>query len=236
MSKLIWDQTGKRYYGTGVSKTVLFPQESDGTYEDGAAWSGVTSISLNPDGAEPNELYADNIKYAVLRSAETLGFSIEAYTYPNEWSQCDGSYELEGTKGVYIGQQPRKAFGLCFRTEIGSDTMTDANAGYKLYLIWNATASPSDSQFDTINDSPDAGTMSWECTTTAVSLNGYKPVCSIMLDTTRMDSTALEHLAVLEDYIYGKDADTQAQIQATDPTMPTPAQVVSIMTTGQLPN
>lgn len=234
MSKLIWDQTGKRYYGTGVSKTVLFPQKSDGSYDDGAAWSGVTSINLNPDGAEANELYADNIKYAVLRSAETLGFTIEAYTYPDEWSRCDGSYEPEGVKGVYIGQQPRQAFGLCFRSEIGSDTMTDANAGYKLYLIWNATASPSDYDFETINDSPDAQTMSWECTTTAVSLDGYKPVCSIMLDTTRMDTTTREHLAVLEDYIYGKDADAQNQIEATAAAMPTPAQVIEIMKNGTL--
>lgn len=232
MSKLVWDQTGKRYYGTGVSKTVLFPQKTDGTYDTGAAWSGVTSIALKPDGAEPKELYADNIKYAVLRSAETLGFTIEAYTFPDEWAKCDGSYEPQGANGVFIQQQPRQAFGLCFRSEIGSDTMTDANAGYKLYLIWNATASPSDNTFETINDSPDAETMSWECSTTAVSLDGYKPLCSMMLDTTRMDATAKANLAVLEARLYGTDADAETSTEGTAPSMPTPAQVISIMTTG----
>lgn len=242
MSKLIWDQTGKRFYETGVSKTVLFPQKADGTYDDGVAWSGITNITLSPDGAEANELYADNIKYAVLRSAETLGMTIEGYTYPDEWARCDGSYTPEGAKGVFIGQQPRQAFGICFRSEIGSDTMTDANAGYKLHLVWNATASPSDRAYDTINDSPDAQTMSWECDTTAVSLNGYKPVCSIELDTTRMDETTLGYLAKLEEYLYGTDAvegDSEANppVEASEGTaakLLTPDQVIKVMTTGSL--
>lgn len=242
MSKLVWDQTGKKFYETGVSKTVLFPQKADGSYDDGVAWSGVTNITLSPDGAEPNELYADNIKYAVLRSAETLGMTIEAYTYPDEWARCDGSYTPEGVKGVFIGQQPRQAFGICFRSEIGSDTMTDANAGYKLHIVWNATASPSDRAYDTINDSPDAQTMSWECDTTAVNINltGYKPVCSIELDTTRMDATTLANLAKLEEYLYGTDAveaDPENQIEASEGTaarLLTPDQVVNVMKTGEL--
>jgi len=232
MSKLIWDQTGKRFYETGVSKTVLYPQNTDGTYANGVAWSGVTNISLSPDGAEPNELYADNIKYAVLRSAETLGFTIEAYTFPDEWSRCDGSYSPEGVKGVYIGQQPRQAFGICFRSEVGSDTMTDANAGYKLHLIWNATASPSDRSYDTINDSPDAETMSWECDTTSVAVTGYKSTCSMEIDTTRMTSTELDHLEVLESLLYGTDGEGSSE--GTTARMLTPDQVIKVMTDGSL--
>ena len=231
MSKLTWDVTGTRYYETGVSKVVLFPQNTDGTYASGVAWSGVTNITLSPDGAEPNELYADNIKYAVLRSAETLGLSIEAYTYPEEWAACDGQATPADTAGVYIGQQPRKAFGLCFRTEIGSDTATDANAGYKLHIVWNASASPSERAYDTINDSPDAQTMSWDCTTTAVNLSSsYKPVCSIELDSTKMSTTTAGYLTTLEGILYGTDG--EGNNSGTSSTLLTPAQVVSVMTTG----
>lgn len=229
MSKLTWDSTGTRYYETGVSKGVLFVQKDDGTYDDGVAWNGLISVSENPDGAEPNDLYADNIKYASLRSAETFGATIEAYTYPEEFAACDGSYTPTGATGVYIGQQPRKAFGFCYRTEVGNDTMSESDDGYKLHIIYNATASPSEKSYETINDSPDAITFSWDVTTTPVALTtaGIKPTATIVIDSTKLDNTAKGYLTTLEGVLYGGTS--------TDPTLPTPDQVISYMTTGALP-
>ena len=224
MSKLIWDATGQRFYETGVSKGVLFVQKSDGTYEKGVAWNGLTSVSENPDGAEPNDLYADNIKYASLISAETFGATIEAYTYPEEFAVCDGSYSPSGAVGVYIGQQPRRAFGFCYRTEVGNDTMTDTDDGYKLHIIYNATASPSDKSYETINDSPDAITLSWEITTTPIEtgIDGVKPTATITIDTTKLSEGGKENLKKLEETLYGNDT--------KEPSLPTPKEVIEQMT------
>ena len=219
MSTLIWDATGQRYYETGVNHGVLYVQKSDGTYNDGVAWNGLTGVTESPDGAEPNDIYADNIKYASIRSAETFGGTIEAFTYPDEFAECDGSYTV--VPGVYIGQQSRKPFGFCYRTEVGNDTQSEEDDGYKLHIIYNATASPSEKSYETINDSPDAITFSWEITTTPVPVAGRKPTSLITIDTTKLDTTGKANLKTLEDMLYGSD---NAQ-----PTLPTPDQVVSIM-------
>lgn len=230
MSKLVWDATGSRFYETGVSKGVLYVQKNDlehlGEYENGVAWNGLTSVSENPDGADPNDLYADNIKYASLISAETFGATIEAYTYPEEFAVCDGSYTPSGASGVYVGQQPRRSFGFCYRTEVGNDTITDADDGYKLHIIYNATAQPSDRSYESINDSPDAIQFSWEVTTTpvVVGIDGIKPTSTIVIDTTKLTAQGKTNLAILEDVLYGT-ANTQ-------PSLPSPKDVISYITTG----
>jgi hypothetical protein len=228
MSAIKWDVAGKRYFETGVSKGVLYPQKTDGTYDTGVAWDGLISVSESPDGAEPNDLYADNIKYASLRSAETFGATIEAYTFPDEFYKCDGSYMA--VPGVYIGQQSRQPFGFCYRTEVGSDTLAfDSDDGYKLHIIYNATVSPSDRSYETVNDSPDAITLSWEMTTTPVDVSGKKPTSTIVIDTTKLDAKGKTNLATLEAKLYGTDADSDAGTQATEPELPTPDQVITIM-------
>lgn len=231
MAKIVWDATGERFYETGVSKGVLYVQKRDGTYENGVAWNGLTSVSENPDGAEPNDLRADNIKYATLISAETFGATIEAYTFPEEFSICDGSYTPSGAAGVYVGQQPRRPFGFCYRTEIGNDTSASADAGYKLHIIYNATASPSDKGYETINDSPDAITFSWEVTTTPVDvgIEGVKPTATIVIDSTKLGNDIKDNLTILEGILYGTDGNS-----ATEPTLPTPAQVINVIKTGSL--
>lgn len=198
MAALIWDKTGERYFETGVDHGVLYPQKADGTYDDGVVWNGLTAVTESPDGAEPNDLYADNIKYASLRSAETFGATIEAYTYPEEFAECDGSAAM--STGVYIGQQTRKPFGFSYRTLVGNDTATDTDDGYKLHIIYNATASPSEKNYETVNDSPDAITMSWEIDTTPVPVTGKKPTATITIDSTKCDATKLK---ALEDILYG---------------------------------
>lgn len=223
MAKLVWDKAGEHFFETGVSKGVLYVQKSDGTYNKGVVWNGLTSVSESPDGAEPNDLWADNIKYATLRSAETFGGTIEAYTYPDEFAQCDGSYVP--VAGVYVGQQTRRAFGFCFRTEVGSDTMNfDGDEGYKLHIIYNATASPSEKSYETVNDSPDAITLSWEITTTPVNVTGQKPTSTITIDTTKLDTEGKAALAKLEAKLYG---DTEG-----DATLPTPDEVLKFFVTG----
>ena len=217
MSKIVWDATGEHFYEAGVNHGVLYVQKSDGTSDSGVAWNGLTAVTESPDGAEPTDLWADNIKYATLRSAETFGGTIEAYTFPAEFNECDGT--AVPTEGVYIGQQARTPFGLCYRTEIGSDTYAaDSDAAYKLHLIYNATASPSEKNYETINDSPDAITLSWEFDTTPVPVNGYKPMSTIVIDSRYADSTKL---ATLMGLLYGGDN--------TEPTLPDPATVISTM-------
>ena len=216
MSKLVWDQTGERNIEAGVSEVALFPME-DGVYGDGVAWSGVTAINENPSGADVTDLYADNIKYASLRSAEKFGFTIEAYQYPEEWAECDGS--AEAAPGVYLGQQNRKAFGLVYKTQIGDDTHPSLDKGYKLHIIYNSTASPSSRGYATINENPDAITFSWEANSTPEKVEGYKATSSIVIDSTKCDSTKLK---ALEKYIYG-DANTNAA-------MPTPEKVITDLT------
>ena len=215
MSKLEWDKKTERLYETGVKQGVLYVQKADGTYDNGVAWNGLTAVTENPSGAESNPLYADDIKYIDLRSAEEFGATIEAYTYPDEFAACDGSATV--TPGVTIGQQVRKPFGLCYRTTLGNDSEFNDH-GYKLHIIYNATASPSEKGYQTINDNPEAITFSWEITTTPVAVTGYKPTASITIDSTKVDATKLK---TLEDMLYGT---AQAE-----PTLPTPDAVISTL-------
>lgn len=196
---LVWDNTGERLYEAGVSKTVLYTQAIGGTYPKGVAWNGVSSITDKPSGAEASPLYADDIKYLNLRSVEEYAATIEAYTYPDEFAECDGSAEI--AKGVTIGQQKRKTFGLSYRTAIGNDT-DDVSHGYKLHLIYGATASPTEKQHNSLNDSPDVNPFSWDVSTTPVSVAGYNPTASIEIDSTKADPTKLK---ALEDILYGSD-------------------------------
>lgn len=221
MSKLTWDNIGERLYETGVDRGVVYPQ-ADGAYPAGAAWNGLISVSLTPSGAEPTPLYANNHKYLNLMSVEELGMSIEAYTYPEEFAECDGSKAI--ATGVRIGQQKRKLFGFCFRTMIGNDT-DGTSLGYKLHLVYGCLASPSEQASTTINDSPEAKTMSWECTTTPVEVEGFDPTASIEIDSTKVDAEAL---AALEDILYGTNA-TGGQGTGTTARLPLPAEVVSII-------
>ena len=222
MSKLVWDQTGEHYYETGVKQGVLYPQAAGGTYPKGVAWNGLTAVTESPSGAEATALYADDIKYLNLISAEEFGATIEAYTYPDEFAQCDGSATL--ATGVSIGQQSRKAFGLCYRTTLGNDV--DGNDfGYKLHIIYNALAAPSEKAYATINDSPEAITFSWEVTTTPVNVPGFKPTASITIDSTKADKSKL---ASLEEILYGKDAPSNGG-EGTDPRLPLPDEIATLM-------
>lgn len=218
MSKLVWDKTGERLYETGVKQGVLYPQAAGGTYPKGVAWNGLTNITETPSGAEATALYADDIKYLNLISTEELGGTIEAYTYPDEFAECDGSAAL--TAGVYIGQQNRKTFGLCYRTTLGNDV--DSNAyGYKLHLVYGALAAPSEKAYSTINDSPEAITFSWEFSTTPVNVAGFKPTANIVIDSTKVDA---EKLAALEKILYG-DIEAEARL-------PLPDEVAQVMATA----
>lgn len=216
MAKLVWDAIGERFYELGTRKGVLYPCENDGTYPKGVAWNGLTAVTESPSGAEPNDLYADDIKYASLRSAETFGCTIEAYTYPDEFAACDGSAEV--ADGVTIGQQKRKMFGFSYVSQVGNDTIQDLDDGYKLHLIYGAMASPSDKSYATINDSPDAITFSWEITTVPINVEGYKPTATIVIDSLKADKTKL---AALEDILYGTES--------AEPRLPLPDEVITLM-------
>ena len=223
--KLEWDKSGERYLEYGTQKGVLYPQTTGNTYGTGVVWNGLTAVTESPDGAEPNDLYADDIKYASLRSAETFGGTIEAYTYPEEFAICDGT--AAPVTGVYLGQQKRAPFGFSYVTQVGNDTATDTDDGYKLHLWYNCTASPSERSYETVNDSPDAITFSWEITTTPVPVEGYKPVSTITIDSTKLDTEGKTHLALLESKLYGTNGTGGAD--GTEPTLPTPATVIGIM-------
>lgn len=207
MSKLVWDKTGERLYETGVSKGVLYPQTS-GSYPKGVAWNGLTAVTESPSGAEATPLYADNIKYLNLVSAEEFGATIEAYMYPDEFAACNGESELAA--GVSIGQQARTPFGLSYQTKIGNDI--DTEAGYKIHIIYGALAAPSEKAYATVNDSPEAITFSWEVTTTPVEVTGLKPTASLVIDSTKVDATKL---AELEKVLYG-DEETEARLPLPD--------------------
>lgn len=215
MSKLVWDQTGERLYETGVKHGVLYVQDSSGTYPKGVAWNGLTTVTESPSGAEATPLYADDIKYLNLMSTEELGGTIEAYTYPDEFAECDGSAAL--ATGVYIGQQPRKTFGMAYTTTLGNDVESNAY-GYKLHLIYGALAAPSEKAYATINDSPEAITFSWEFSTTPVNVEGFKPTANIVIDSTKVKA---EKLAALEKILYG-DTDVEARL-------PLPDEVATVM-------
>lgn len=209
MPKLVWDQTGERFYETGVKQGVLYPQATGGTYPLGVAWNGLTAVTEKPSGAEPTPIYADDIKYLNLVSAEEFGATIEAYTYPDEFAQCDGSAKI--ATGVMIGQQSRKVFGLSYKTTLGNDA--DGNDyGYKLHIIYGALAAPSEKGYATINDSPEAITFSWEVTTTPVSVTGFKPTASITIDSTKVEAAKL---AALEAILYG-GTETEARLPLPD--------------------
>lgn len=225
MSKLVWDKTGEHFYETGVDHGVLYPQATGGTYPKGVAWNGLMTVTESPSGAEPTPLYADNIKYLNLLSVEEFAATIEAYTYPDEFAECDGSKAL--VDGVTIGQQKRKAFGMCYRTALGNDV--DGNShGYKLHIIYGAMAAPSEKAYATINDSPEAITFSWELSTTPVSVTGAQPTASLTIDSTKVDPTKL---AALELILYGKDPTTKEGTDGVDPRLPLPDEIKTLMTT-----
>ena len=198
MAKLEWDKTGERFVENGVSKGVLYPQSADGTYPKGVAWNGLTAVNESPDGADPNDLYADNIKYGSLRGA------------------CDGSAAL--ADGVYIGQQKRQAFGFCWRTEVSNDTAGETDDGYKIHIAYGSTATPSDKNWETINDSPDAQEFEWECDTNPVPVTGHKPTATLVIDSRKVDSAKLTKI---ENALYGTD-DTEAHL-------PLPDDIIKIM-------
>lgn len=212
-----WDETGEKLYETGVDHGVLYPMGQSG-YGNGVAWNGLTTVTETPSGAEATKLYADNIKYLEIRSAEEFGGTIEAYTYPDEWAECDGSAAL--ATGVYAGQQPRKVFGLCYRTVLGNDVDLDKH-GYKLHIVYGCTASPSERSYATINDSPEAITFSWEFSSVPVNVTGHKPVSCITIDSTKVDATKL---AALESILYGTGGSTTVAAR-----LPLPAEIVSTL-------
>ena len=212
--KLVWDAVGERRFEAGVDRGVLFVMDTNG-YGNGVAWNGLTGVSVSPEGADATDLWADNLKYATMRSAETVGATIEAYTYPDAWNECDGSAAV--ATGVYLHQQNRKTFGFCWRTMIGDDTHTDLSKGYKLHFLYGCTASPSETSYETINDSPDAMTFSWEIDTTPLTVEGFKPTAYLSIDSTEVDASKL---AALEKIIYG-DGETEARL-------PLPAEIITM--------
>ena len=217
MSKIVWDAIGEHTFETGVRNGVLYLKDAEGAYSNGVAWNGLTSVSESPEGAEPTDLYANDIKYLTLMSAENFKATIEAYTYPVEFEECDGSATI--AKGVVIGQQSRKPFGLCYRTAIGNDT--DGNEhGYKLHIVYGCQASPSEKQYSTINDSPEAITFSWEVSTTPVNVTGKKPTATLIIDSTKTDKAKL---TALEAILYGSEQ--------TEPRLPLPDEIATLMTT-----
>lgn len=215
MPRITWDATGAKLFEAGVDHGVLYPVAEGGTYPQGVAWNGLITVSESPEGGDENAFYADNIKYGVLRGTEDFGGSIEAYTYPDEWEACDGSATL--VTGATLSQQTRKAFGLCYRTLIGND-VDGLEHGYKLHLVYGATASPSEKSRETVNDSPDAQSMSWDFTTVPVNVTGFKPTSHVIIDSVRCDA---EKLAALEDVLYGS---TEAEAR-----LPLPDEVKTIL-------
>ena len=224
MAKLVWDKSSERLYETGVKNGVLYVQGTGGTYPKGVAWNGLTAVTESPSGAEPTPLYADDIKYLNLLSTEEFGATIEAYTYPDEFAECDGSKSL--ATGVYIGQQARKTFGMCYKTTLGNDTEGNDH-GYKLHIIYGALAAPSEKAYETINDSPEAITFSWEISTTPVNVNGSKPTATIVIDSTKANP---EKLAALEVILFGADA-PNGEGTGTDPRLPLPDEIATLMAT-----
>lgn len=215
MARLVWDQISEHFYETGVDRCVMYPQSSAGTYPKGYAWNGFSKVSESPSGAEATAIYANNKKYLNLISVEEYGGTLEAYTYPDEFAECDGSKKV--AEGLYAGQQTRKAFGLCYRTILGNDTERD-EYGYKLHIVYNALVSPSSKEHSTVNDSPEAVNMSWEFKSTAVEVEGMRPVCTLEIDSTKTDPVKL---AALEAVLYGSEN--------ADASLPLPAEVIAIL-------
>lgn len=215
MAKIKWDETGEKIYETGVKNGVLYLPDETGAYVKGVAWNGLTAVTESPSGAESTPLYADDIKYVELFSAEEFGATLECYTYPDEFAECDGSAEV--TPGVIIGQQNRKTFGLCYRTTLGNDVKGN-EFGYKLHLIYGAKASPSEKSYSTINDSPEAITFSYEITTTPVNVTGHKPTASLTINSTKVEPTKLQQLEAM---LYGAES--------TEAKLPLPDEVINLL-------
>ena len=205
MARLIWDEVGQRFFETGVKNGVLYVQDNDGSYKNGVVWNGLTAVTESPSGAEETPLYADDVKYLTLRSAEQFGATIEAYTYPEEFEQCDGSAQI--ANGVTIGQQARRAFGLCYRTAVGND-IQGQEFSYKLHLLYGCTVAPSEKSYSTINDNPEAITFSWELSTVPVPVDGFKPTASLVIDASKVDEGKM---ALLENALFG-DAENEATL------------------------
>ena len=219
MAKINWDKAGNHFYETGVSKGVLYVMsDNPGTYEKGVAWNGLSSVSESPTGAEVSAIYADNIKYLNLMSREEFEGSIEAYTYPDEFMACDGSASPENAKGFIVGQQDRKTFAFCYQTKVGNDL--NPEAGYKIHIIYGALASPSERSYETVNDSPEAMTFSWDITTTPVAVTGFKPTAHVELDSTKIDKTKLEKI---EAKLYGTDE------PSGEPTLLMPDEIIGML-------
>lgn len=226
--RIVWDKSGERFYETGTDRGVLYPMGASNTYAAGVAWNGLTAVTESPSGAESTAIYADNIKYLSMLSAEEFGGTIEAYTYPPEFEGCDGFASSEDVPGVVIGQQSRKSFGFCYRTLVGNDTDGQEH-GYKLHLIYGCQASPSERGYSTVNDSPEAVTLSWEFTTTPVNVTGYKPTALITIDSRKADATKLK---ALEDILYGKDAGEEPSSEpAVEPRLPLPDEILTLLRT-----
>ena len=215
MAVLTWDQEGKRLYETGVEKCALYPRDTNGTYPTGVAWNGITTVTESPSGAEATPIYADNNKYLNIFSTEELGLTIEAYTYPDEFAECDGSASI--VDGVYVSQQRRKSFGLAYKTLLGND-VDGTDHGYRLHLVYGCTASPSEKGYSTVNDSPEAISFSWSATTTPVEVAGLRPTALLTIDSTKV---AQAKLKALEDVLYGTDSGT--------PRLPLPNEVKTIL-------
>ena len=218
MSRLIWDAIGEKFYEMGTKMGVLYPMKENGTYENGVAWNGLTAVTESPSGAEETKLYADDIKYASLRSAEEYAYTIEAYTYPPEWEPCDGSAQV--ATGVTIGQQKRKAFGFSWVTTKGNDVSDEV--GKKIHIAWNSTASPSEKSYASINDSPDAITFSWECSTSPVNVKGFRPTSHMEIDCSKLKADTVK---AIEDKLWGTEN--------ADATLPTPEEIISLVTTSE---
>lgn len=199
MARLIWDEVGQRFFETGVKNGVLYVQDNDGAYKNGVVWNGLTAVTESPSGAEETPLYADDVKYLTLRSAEEFGATVEAYTYPEEFEQCDGSASI--ADGVTIGQQARRAFGLCYRTSVGND-IQGQNYSYKLHLIYGCTVAPSEKSYSTINDNPEAITFSWELSTVPVPVDGFSPTASLVIDASKVEKGKMQQL---EDALFGDE-------------------------------
>lgn len=215
MARLVFDEVGSRFFETGVKNGVLFVQDVNGEYANGVVWNGLTAVTESPSGAEATPLYADDMKYVVLYSTEEFGATVEAYTYPEEFEQCDGSAAL--MDGITIGQQPRKSFGLVYKTVIGNDVQGQ-DLGYKIHIIYGAKAAPSEKAFATINDSPEAVTFSWELSTVPVPVTGHRPTATVVVDSTKVDA---EKLALLEDKLFGSDSE--------ESTLPLPDEIAELL-------
>lgn len=218
MSRLIWDAIGEKFYEMGTKMGALYPMKEDGSYENGVAWNGLTAVTESPSGAEETKLYADDIKYASLRSAEEYAYTIEAYTYPEEWEPCDGSAQV--TNGVTIGQQKRKGFGFSWVTTVGNDVSDEV--GKKIHIAWNSTASPSEKSYASINDSPDAITFSWECSTSPVNVSGFRPTSHMEIDCSKLKAATVK---AIEDKLWGTEN--------AEATLPTPEEIITLVTTSE---